>query len=51
VSYKINWRQFGGGGHTNASGFTRHGDPAVVRRDLVERLTRVLAGTPVPARG
>ena len=43
--------EFGGGGHTNASGFTRRGDPAVVRRDVVDRLTRVLAGSPVPARG
>ena len=43
--------EFGGGGHTNASGFTRRDDPAVVRRDVVDRLTRVLAGAPVPARG
>jgi len=43
--------EFGGGGHSNASGFTRRDDPAVVRRDVVDRLTRVLAGAPVPARG
>jgi phosphoesterase RecJ-like protein len=43
--------EFGGGGHTNASGFTRRGDPAVVRRDVVDRLTRVLAGASVTARG
>jgi bifunctional oligoribonuclease and PAP phosphatase NrnA len=43
--------EFGGGGHTNASGFTRHGDPATIRRDVVDRLTRVLADGPVPARG
>jgi bifunctional oligoribonuclease and PAP phosphatase NrnA len=43
--------EFGGGGHTNASGFTRQADPAVVRGEVVDRLTRVLAGAPVPARG
>jgi phosphoesterase RecJ-like protein len=43
--------EFGGGGHTNASGFTRRDDPAVVRRDVIDRLTRVLADAPVPVRG
>jgi phosphoesterase RecJ-like protein len=43
--------EFGGGGHSNASGFTRRGDPAEVRRDVVERLARVLGAAPVPARG
>ena len=43
--------EFGGGGHSNASGFTRRADPAEVRRDVVERLSRVLGAAPVPARG
>ena len=43
---------FGGGGHTNASGFTRHDDPAVVRREVVERLAQALdAAAPAPVRG
>jgi phosphoesterase RecJ-like protein len=34
--------QFGGGGHRNASGFTVTADPAVVRRQLTERLQAAL---------
>jgi phosphoesterase RecJ-like protein len=41
--------QFGGGGHSNASGFTRRGDVAAVRRDVVGALEQALAGSPVPA--
>ena len=41
--------EFGGGGHTNASGFTRRADAAVVRRDVVDRLSRALAAAPAPA--
>jgi phosphoesterase RecJ-like protein len=43
--------EFGGGGHTNASGFTRRADAATVRREVVDRLSRALAGAPAPARG
>ena len=44
--------EFGGGGHTNASGFTRRADAAAVRREVVERLARALAAAPAaPARG
>ena len=43
--------EFGGGGHTNASGFTRRGDVGTVRRDLIERLTQALTSAAVPARG
>ena len=43
--------EFGGGGHTNASGFTQRGDFADVRRGVVDRLVQALAGSPVPTRG
>lgn len=44
--------EFGGGGHTNASGFTRRAEAAVVRREVVDRLARALAApAPAPARG
>jgi phosphoesterase RecJ-like protein len=43
--------EFGGGGHTNASGFTQRGDLGDVRRGVVDRLTRALVSPPVPARG
>jgi len=42
--------EFGGGGHTNASGFTRRGDAAAVRRDVLDRLSRALA-VAAPVRG
>jgi phosphoesterase RecJ-like protein len=41
--------EFGGGGHTNASGFTRRADASVVRREVVDRLARALAAAPAPA--
>ena len=42
---------FGGGGHTNASGFTRRDEVAAVRRDVVDRLVQALAAPPAPVRG
>ena len=43
--------EFGGGGHTNAAGFTRRAEAAVVRREVVDRLARALVAAPAPARG
>ena len=42
---------FGGGGHTNASGFTRRGDAVAVRREVVDRLAQALAAAPTPVSG